>query len=161
MDRIYVETTVISYLTARPSRDVVIAGHQAVTSKWWETAAAKYELYISRAVLAEIQAGDPVEAARRVQLVQGMTMLEYTSEVTDLIDVYSQRLGLSGRALVDVPHIAFAVAAEIDFLVTWNCSHLASANVIRRLANVNEELNRKTPIIGTPEFLPDDEDGDS
>lgn len=160
MDRVYVETTVISSLTARPSRDVVIAGHQAVTAKWWETAATKYELFISRAVFAEIRGGDPQEAARRLQLVQDMTMLEYTQDVTQLIDVYSQQLGLSGRALADLPHIAFAVSAEIDFLVTWNCSHLASGLVIRRLGKINKELNRKTPIIGTPDFLLAEEDGD-
>ena len=158
MDRVYVETTVISYLTARPSRDVVIAGHQATTAMWWKTAATEYELYISRAVLAEIQ-GDPQEASRRLQLIQGMTMLEYTEDVTNLIDIYSQRLGLSGRALADLPHIAFAVAAEIDFLVTWNCSHLASGIVIRRLAKINQEMNRKTPIIGTPDFLLGEEEG--
>ncbi len=99
MPTVYLETTVISYLTARPSRDVVIAGHQAVTAQWWQSAATDYDLYISRAVLAEIQAGDPQESARRLQLIHGMTMLEYTDDVTDLVAIYAQRLGLSGRAL--------------------------------------------------------------
>jgi hypothetical protein len=147
MDKVYVESTVISYLTARPSRDIVVAGHQALTAQWWQTAKMVHELYVSQAVLDEIRSGDSEQAAKRLELVQGLSVLEYSQEVVDLIAAYDRSLGLTGRAKADLPHIGFAVAAEMDFLVTWNCQHLASAAVIRRLQKINVELGRKTPLL--------------
>lgn len=70
-----------------------------------------------------------------------------------LVQAYDQRLGLVGRARADIVHLAFAVAYKMDYVVTWNCRHLANGETIRRLRNANQELQRTTPIIVTPEEL--------
>ena len=94
MPSVYVETTVISYLTARPSSDVLLAGHQKATSLWWEHAHTDYDLYISEAVWAEIQAGDAEAAAKRVELAMDIPILMHSDDVETLIREYDQRLGL-------------------------------------------------------------------
>ena len=80
-------------------------------------------------------------------------VLELNDDVQALVRTYNQRLGLQGRAQADVPHFAFAVAYELNYLVTWNCAHIANGEVIRRLIKVNTGLNRITPLIVTPEEI--------
>jgi len=160
MPSVYLETTIPSYLAAYPSRDLVIAAHQQITHDWWRTAADRFDLYISQAVLDEIEAGDPVAAVRRLEIVEGLPMLSFSDEVNSLVAAYDDRLGLVGRARADLLHIAFAVAYESDYLVTWNCRHLANGETIRRLARANVELGRLTPVIVTPEELLESREGD-
>ena len=153
MTSVYVETTISSYLAAFPSRDLVIAAHQQITHDWWLNAASRFDLYISEAVLDEIQAGDPGAVARRIEIVDGLAILEFSDDVAKLVEAYDDRLGLVGRARADLVHIAFAVAYELDYLVTWNCRHIANGEMIGRLANANAQLVRSTPVIVTPEEL--------
>jgi hypothetical protein len=153
MPTVYLETTIPSYLVARPSRDLVIAAHQQITHDWWTTAKDRFELYVSEAVLDEIRAGDPMYAARRLEIVAGLGVLALSEEVESLIRVYHERLLPVGSASADLPHFAYAVAYNMDFLVTWNCAHLANGQVIRRLLLVNNEIGQDTPIILTPEEL--------
>lgn len=133
MSSVYVETTVPSYVVARPRRDLVVAAHQQISQEWWENAGERFDLYVSDAVLGELQAGDEEFAARRMELVQDLDVLAYCDEVEELIRTYHRRLGLVGSATADLPHFAFAVAYEMDYLVTWNCKHIANGQVIRRL----------------------------
>src|SRR5205807_5929549 len=77
-ERVYIETTVVSYLTAQPNRDVVIAGHQQITHEWWDTRRETYELCVSQLVLGEVAAGDPQAAQERLAVLQAMTLLETT-----------------------------------------------------------------------------------
>ena len=153
MSTVYLETSVTSYLAAKPSRDLVTAAHQQVTRDWWQTARGHYELCISELVLAEISAGDPGVASRRLELVAGLPILQYSDDVASLVDVFEQQLGLSGRARADLPHFAFAVSYEIDYLVTWNCAHIANGEVIRRLMRATAQQNRFCPAILTPNEL--------
>ena len=153
MASVYLETTIPSYLAARPSRDLVVAAHQQITHDWWDNAKNRFDLYISEAVLDEIRRGDPVYAARRMEFVAELNILKLTEDVAFLIHEYSRRLGLVGPAASDVPHFAFAVAYNIDYLVTWNCKHIANGQVVRRLAKANQEIVRPMPIICTPEEL--------
>lgn len=153
MATVYLETTIPSYLTARPSRDLIVAGHQQVTYDWWENADKRFDLFVSEAVLEEISAGDPNVAVRRQELVQALPVLELNKDVRALAMIYEKDLGLPEKARVDVVHIAFAVAYEMDYLVTWNCAYIANGEVIRRLLEINLSLNRKTLIILTPEEL--------
>ena len=159
MPTVYLETSVTSYLAADPSRDLVIAAHQQITREWWRTAADRYELYISELVLAEISEGKPALASKRLELVAGLPVLEYSDDVAALVEEFESRLGLTGRARVDLPHFAFAVAYEIDYLVTWNCAHIANGAVIRRLMNATTELRRFCPAVLTPTELAGDIDG--
>ena len=153
MQTVYVETSIISYLAAYPSRDLVVAAHQQITRDWWKTATARFDLHVSEAVLAELRAGDPTAGARRLQLVQAIPVLRQTEDVRVLAAHYDKTLGLSGKARADIPHFAFAVSHQMDYLVTWNCSHIANGQMIRRLMTVNAELKRPTPLIVTPEEI--------
>lgn len=153
MSSVYVETTIPSYLVARRSRDLVTAAHQQITDDWWETAKNRFHLYISEAVLDEIRGGDSDYAARRIEAVAELDVLAFSGDVESLIRIYDQRLGLVGSATADLPHFAYAVAYDMDYLVTWNCSHIANGQVIRRLTVVNTEIGRQTPVIVTPEEL--------
>ena len=153
MPTIYLETTIPSYLVARPSRDLIIAAHQQITHDWWRDAREHFDVHISEAVLTEIRAGDPKFAAHRLTIVEGLPILEINDAVENLVRIYAQRLGLTGRAQTDLPHIAFAVAYAMDYLLTWNCAHIANGAIIRRLADINSELYLHTPIIVTPTEL--------
>jgi hypothetical protein len=113
MPTIYLETTIPSYLAARPSRDLIIAAHQQITHEWWRDAGNRFALYISEAVLAEIRAGDPDAAARRLTIVDGLPILALNDDVRALVHAYDHHLGLWGRGRADLPHLAFAVAYEI------------------------------------------------
>lgn len=160
MPSVYLETTIPSYLAAHPSRDLVMAAHQQITHEWWLTAQERFDLYVSEAVLAELRAGDPGAAARRLALVSGLPVLALNDDVRQLVHEYDQRLGLVGRARADLPHFAFAVAYRMDYLVTWNCRHIANGEIIRRLLDANAELGLPTPLLVTPEEIlsePEDE----
>ena len=162
MPTVYLETAIPSYLAARPSRDLIIAAHQQITHEWWRNAGNRFDLYISEAVLAEIRAGDPDAAARRLVIVDGLAILALNKDVRTLVHAYDQRLRLGEHARADLPHLAFAVAYAMDYLVTWNCAHLANGEVIRRLREVNVGLQRTIPIMVTPEELlesPNEEEG--
>ncbi len=156
----YLETTIPSYLASRPSRDLVVAAHQQLTHDWWKTAGEHLDLFVSEAVLEEIRRGDPEVAARRLSIVEGLPVLKADEEVGELASVYDRRLGLHGAA-ADILHIAIAVAHKLDYLVTWNCAHIANGQVIHRLMVVNQELGRPTPVVTTPEFLLEITEGDA
>ncbi len=111
------------------------------------------ENYVSEAVLEEIRAGDPGATLRRFQIVEGLPVLQLNDDVRTLVREYARRLGLAGRARADLPHFAFAVAYEMDYLLTWNCSHIANGEIIRRLTEANMALGRLTPLIVTPEEI--------
>lgn len=145
----------ISYLAARPSSDVLMAGHQKATSLWWENAHNEYDLYISEAVWAEIQGGDANAAVKRIEISTEIPILMHSDDVDALIHEYDKRLGLEGRAKADLAHLAYAVSYEMDYLVTWNLKHIASGKTISRLQEANESLGRRTPVILTPESLMD------
>lgn len=153
MPTVYLETTIPSYLAARSSRDIIIAAHQQITRDWWRDARKHFDVYISDAVLAEICLGDPDVVARRLAIVEKLPVVEIDNEVQDLVSIYAQRLGLTGRAQIDLPHIALAVAYSMDYLVTWNCAHIANGEIIRRLGAINSELHLHMPVIVTPEEL--------
>ena len=153
MQKVYLETTIPSYLAAKASRDLIIAAHQQITQDWWQTAHDRFELYVSEAVLDEVRGGDPEAVERRLQFIEGLPVLALNDDVRILTRHYGKTLGLSGRARADIPHLAYAVSYRMDYLVTWNCSHIANGEMIRRLLRANAELNRSTPLIVTPEEI--------
>lgn len=156
MPTVHLETTVVGCLTARPSRDLVRAAHQQITREWWETRRARYDLLLSEVVLREIQAGDAEAARLRMREVQDIRLLGFNEDITSLAHVYQAELQLPPKAANDILHIAFAVAYELDFLLTWNCVHIANGATIKRLAAANQRLGRATPVIVAPEELMED-----
>jgi hypothetical protein len=153
MPSAYLETTIPSYLAAYPSRDLIVAAHQQITHEWWREAPKRFDLYVSAAVLDEIRSGDPGAIGRRLAIVANLPILELNDDVRKLVHVYDKKLGLLGRARADLPHFAFAVAFRMDYLVTWNCAHIANGEIVHRLRDVNAKLNRSTPLIVTPEEI--------
>jgi len=152
-ERVYIETTIVSYLTARPSRDVVIAGHQQVTHEWWDTRSANYELCVSQSVLDEAGAGDAQAAQARLLVLQPMLVLETTVEALELAKELLQEGALPAKAAGDALHIAIAATKAIPFLLTWNCRHLANAATRPMIETVCNARGFKASIICTPEEL--------
>ncbi len=153
MESVYLETSFLSYLVARPSRDLIVAGHQQVTQDWWENRRAEFECYVSQVVLDEASAGDPLEVQKRLAVIGNMPVLEVTEETEMLAQAIMSSSVLPPHALRDAAHIAVAAVSEIDYLLTWNCKHLANAQMMRRIALVCERLSYQMPIICTPEEL--------
>ena len=152
-DRVYIETTVVSYLTARPSRDVVIAGHQQVAHDWWDTRRASYELCVSQLVRKEAGAGDSQAGQERLEVLKTMTLLETSDQALDLAKELIQAGALPAKAADDALHIAVAAMNGIPYLLTWNCRHLANATMRPVIENVCAAMGLKAPIICTPEEL--------
>ena len=136
---LYVESTVISYLTAKPSRDVVIAAHQQITRDWREISLTNYEPYVSQMVILEVEAGDKEAAAKRLEVIRGMSVLEIRSEDEQLAARYLKEIPLPEIAFRDAIHMAVASANGINYLVTWNCRHLARGEVRAGLLKVNDK----------------------
>lgn len=124
--RVYVETTIPSYLTAWPSRDLLRAAHQQVTREWWDRRDA-FDLFISPLVLVECQAGDPTAAAVRLAAVAGLPLLDPTEEVAALADALARAVPVPPRAAADAIHIAMAAVHGMQYLLTWNCTEWHSA----------------------------------
>ena len=147
--RIYVETSVISYLTAWPSRDLVRAGHQETTRQWW-AARSTFELYISQLVLDEAAAGDAVAAAQRLEALRDVPLLELTSNATGLGGALIREAALPPKATADALHIAIAATHGMDCLVTWNCTHIANATMRPRIEAICRVNGFEPPVICTP-----------
>lgn len=150
---IYIETSVVSYLAARPSRDIIVAAHQQLTSDWWNNQSHQYDLFISQVVLDEARAGDKQEAAKRVTVLQDLPLLEINEEVIRLAENLVQSYAVPKKAAQDALHIAVACVNGIDYLLTWNCRHIANAKMRSKIDNVCREAGFVPPIICTPEEL--------
>ena len=150
---VYVETSIISYLAARPSRDLIVAARQQMTYTWWRERRPAFDLYVSQVVLDEILAGDPDAAGRRAALVAGIPVLDITPEVADLAAALIQQVPLPPRAGADAVHIAAAAYHRIGFLMTWNSTHIANAELRPRVEHVCRENGYPPPILCTPDEL--------
>ncbi|MGA1874213.1 MAG: type II toxin-antitoxin system VapC family toxin [bacterium] len=153
---LYTETSVISYLTARPSRDLIVAAHQQITYDWWEKILPKYEAFISPIVLEEISKGDLQAAQLRLERKAAFPVLEVLPEIHDLADRYFSEIKIPEKARADTYHLALATWHGIDFLVTWNCIHIANGNIRKVLEEINSGYGIRTPVICTPEELMED-----
>lgn len=153
MESVYLETTFISYLVARPSRDLVVAAHQQATQEWWANRRGAFENCISQVVIDEATAGDPAEVQKRLAIIAGLPILEVTDDAETLAEAIIVAGILSPHAVRDAAHVAVAAVHAIDYLLAWNCRRLANAQIARRIALVCEKLGRPMPIICTPEEL--------
>ena len=151
--RLYLETTIPSYLTSRPSRDLIIAGHQQVTREWWERRRNTFQLYISQLVVDEASAGDPVAARERLKPLRDLPLLDITPEVTELASGILASGKIPPKAATDAAHIAIAAVHGMDFLVTWNCVHIANAANAKALALICRQHACECPVICTLEEL--------
>lgn len=148
-----VETTVLSYLAARPSRDLVVAAHQRLTAEWWQATPTRFTLVASAVVTEEAAAGDPQVAATRLALLAGVPLLEVTPEALVLAAGLLRAGHLPPKANFDALHLAVAAVGRADYLVTWNMRHLAGAVVRRRLERALRAAGYEPPTLCTPEEL--------
>jgi len=153
MPSVYLETTIISYLAAWPSHDVIVAGHQQTTHDWWNNERGGFDLYVSELVLREISAGDPVAAQQRLALVTGIAPLALTPVALALAKELVTQGAIPAVAAQDAFHLAIAAVNAIDYLLTWNCRHLANASMRTKIACVCVAAGFAAPIICTPEEL--------
>jgi predicted nucleic acid-binding protein len=151
--RVYVETSVISYMTSRPSRDVVILGRQQLTRDWWEGARENAELFVSEFVEREAGQGDQDAARQRLELLRDMPRLPTTQEVFGLARELLRSNSLPPNAGVDALHIAIAAVHRIDVLVTWNFAHIANLYMLRSVYRTIRRMRLEPPIICTPEGM--------
>ena len=145
----YVETTIVSYLTALPSRDLVLAAHQQVTRDWWSTREA-FELFVSQSVLDEASAGDVAAAALRIAALRDLVLLDLSADATLLAAELIRGGGVPEKAKIDALHIAVASVHGMDYLVSWNCTHIANATMRGRIEAICRRAGFDPPVICTP-----------
>jgi len=150
MKSIYLESSVVSYLAARPSRDLVVAGNQQVTRDWWETRRGECELFVSEVVVAECAAGDPTAASERRVFLAGLPVLTTTEEAEALADALLAAMALPQKAALDALHIGLAAVNGIDILLTWNCAHIANPFMLPQITAACVEFGVIPPTICTP-----------
>ena len=149
----YIETSVVSYLTARPSRDVVIAAYQEITREWWHTASNRFNLVASALVIEEARAGDPDAARIRLEALEAVTLLDATPDAENLARTLVEVGAVPRQAADDAVHIAVAVTNGVDFLVTWNFRHIANAAMRFRIERACRQAGYEPPVICTPNEL--------
>jgi predicted nucleic acid-binding protein len=146
---VYVETSIVSYLTARSSRDLVIAAHQQVTREWWASR-RRFALFHSQFVVDEAGTGDGKAAAERLEALRGATLLSVTEEAILLASDLVVGHGLPANARVDALHVAIAAVHGMAFLLTWNCKHIANASTRHRIEELCRAAGFEAPILCTP-----------
>jgi hypothetical protein len=151
--QVYLETTIVSYLTARSSRDLITAANQQMTHDWWENHREQFVLYVSQFVVEEASAGDPDAATRRLAVLADLPPLDVTDAVQQLAYALLTHVPLPANPQVDALHIAVATVHGMDYLVTWNCTHIANATLRHRIEAVCRAVGYEPPTICTPQEL--------
>ncbi len=150
---VYIETSVVSYLTARPTNDPILAGQIAATAQWWNATRPQCDLFTSRLVIEEAAAGYPDAAARRLAALAGIPELPITGPARQLSAALLAAAALPPTAAADSLHLATAALNGMDYLLTWNCRHLANATLRTRIEQVCRDQGYEPPVICTPPEL--------
>ncbi len=146
----YIETTIVSYLVARPSRDLVLSAHQQVTREWWESERVNYHCIASEEVAREAMLGDTGMAQARIKVLEEVQIVAITAEVEAMAATFMATGALPPTMRPDGTHLAAATLSGADYLLTWNCRHLANAHVLRRLQKEAERRGWQLPGVCTP-----------
>ena len=151
--RLYLETTIPSYLTARISRDLKIARMQRITSRWWNSWRTQFDIYVSELVAEEARAGDPEAAQRRMSVIERFPALPRSGACEALKEQLILQCALPRRVDIDAEHVALAAIHKIDYLLTWNCAHLANSRITDQIAAICKSNGYACPVLCTPEQL--------
>ncbi len=155
--KIYIETSVISYLTSPPRRDVVALGRQEVTRRWWETRRGRFLLVVSPVVLQEAQQGDPGYALARMNAMISIPVVDISARARTIASALIEEKGLPEKAAVDALHIAIAADCQSQFLLTWNFRHIANAQMRGKIEAILMRVGVRPPFLCTPDQLLGDE----
>jgi hypothetical protein len=150
---VYIETSVVSYLTARPSNDIRAAACQNITADWWDNRRADFDLYVSEFVVVEASLGNEEAAARRLAVIESIAELRVTEDTRNLAEALIKDGSLPLTAEIDALHVAVATVNGINYLLTWNCTHIANAVMRPRIEAVCRGHGFEPPIICTPSEL--------
>lgn len=150
---VYIETSVISYLTAKPSRDLIVAGHQQITLEWWEKVRAQVTCFVSPFVIQEVARGDKEFAQRRLAAIAEFPVLALNEAIDELARKYFISMTIPEKSRIDAFHLAMATWYRMDYVLSWNCKHIASGRVQKMLRELNAHLGVHTPVMCTPEEL--------
>ena len=150
---VYIETSIVSYLAARPSRDLITAAHQQVTTEWWATRRPAFRLHISELVVQEVSDGDPDAARRRLALLEGIPAIAVTADALSFARSLLENRVVPRAAETDALHIAVAAAGGMEYLLTWNCRHIANAQIRGKIEELARLRGFEPPIPCTPEEL--------
>ena len=150
---VYIETSVISYCTARPSTDIIVAARQAITRQWWEDTRRRFDLYVSVLVLEEAMAGDQEAAAQRMRLCADLGILRVTVAAEELAQGLLDGGLLPKSSVEDALHIAIATVHGMDYLLTWNFRHINNAEMKAKISSSVEAAGYECPVMCSPEEL--------
>lgn len=153
----YIETSIVSYLTARESSSLLGAAHQWVTRRWWERRSF-YRCFVSDVVIRECRAGDPSAASRRLDAIREFPSLAISDQAIEIAEALLARGIVPAKAAEDALHVAIATVHGLDFLLTWNCRHIANPVIQVRIAAYLGSIGWLLPFICTPEELLGEED---
>jgi len=159
VNTVYVETSIISYLRQTPSSQVVTAARQLLTHRWWDAERTNYQLVVSQYVIDEASAGDPTLAANRLLALDGIPLLPSVPEIPRIANEILSLGVLPLNAQVDALHIAAVAHHRVQYLLTWNCKHIANAKILPRIHGLLTDLGIPIPIICTPEEMLGDDTG--
>lgn len=151
--RLYLETTIPSYLTAWPSRDPYVAGQQQVTKEWWDKRKSDFEICISQFVWTEASAGDAAAATERLEILKPFPWLDATEAMERLAADILDSSVIPKKAERDAAHIAICAVHQIDYLLTWNCAHIANGEIIKVVRRICVKHGVECPEIRTPDQL--------
>jgi len=151
--RVYLETSVVSYLVGRLSRDVVVLGNQELTREWWIGRRAEYDFFVSEVVISEIGTGDAQLARQRLTICESLPLLSVTEEAERLAPLLLKAAGLAPNAETDALHMAIAAVHGMDYLLSWNCSHIANATIRRAIEGQCRFSGFEPPVICTLQEL--------
>ncbi len=150
MPKVYIETSVVSYLTARPSNNLIAAAWQKETVDWWETQRRRFDLYISEVVVEEAARGDAAAASRRLGVLEDIEVLKLDEKSVELSKALIEQGAVPPKALDDALHLAVAAVNGMDFLLTWNCRHIDNAEMKPKIRKAIESRGYQCPEIATP-----------
>jgi hypothetical protein len=149
----YLDTSVPSYLTARWARDLATLRRQRITCLWWNGHRVRFDLFVSLRVRAEARAGNPEAATRRMEVISPLALIEPTEEAEKLAALILKETRLPDRARADAEHMGIAATAGMDYLLTWNCKHLANSDIRKKVTRTCKRSGFTAPELCTPEDI--------
>ena len=150
---VYLETTIIGYLASRVSGVLRVAANQQTARDWWDNHRRDFDLFVSRFVVDECSEGDPVAAQERLALLEGIPLLEISDEVNSLASSLLAGVPLPEKAAIDALHISVAAVNGVEYLLTWNCKHIANPSLRPGIERLCREMGCEPPVICTPQEL--------
>ncbi len=151
--KVNIGTSVISYYTSRPSRDLVTAARQQVTREWWEEMRQQFDSYISAMVIEEAKGGDLSAAEKRIDAIAEIPVLKVSDEARNLAEILVSSGIITVEHSEDALHIALATVNGMDFLLTWNFAHINNAQIKSEIIKVTEQHGYECPVICSPDEL--------